>query len=146
MPCIQKWAGDVLGGVCETRLRWRHSAGLAQRTQEASVPSWTSLPRGPGLRGAPSARRALQLGREGAPWPCGGPSSACDPRPVPPPWACRGVRGAPSTWLAVSCGVEGTPRSRSRVTFHFQYRSINHRMDAGSMWLYRWYYSDTCQW
>ncbi|XP_015987178.1 two pore calcium channel protein 2 isoform X2 [Rousettus aegyptiacus] len=27
-----------------------------------------------------------------------------------------------------------------------QYRSINHRMDAGSMWLYRWYYSDTCQW
>lgn len=83
MPCIQKWAGDVLGGVCETRLRWRHSAGLAQRTQEASVPSWTSLPRGPGLRGAPSARRALQLGREGAPWPCGGLSSACDPRPVP---------------------------------------------------------------
>ncbi|XP_024902062.1 two pore calcium channel protein 2 [Pteropus alecto] len=27
-----------------------------------------------------------------------------------------------------------------------QYRSINHRMDARSMWLYRWYYSDTCQW
>ncbi|KAF6334552.1 two pore segment channel 2 [Rhinolophus ferrumequinum] len=27
-----------------------------------------------------------------------------------------------------------------------QYRSINHRMDARSMWLYRWYYSDMCQW
>ncbi|XP_045711323.1 two pore channel protein 2 isoform X2 [Phyllostomus hastatus] len=27
-----------------------------------------------------------------------------------------------------------------------QYRSINHRMDARSMWLYRWYYSGTSQW
>ncbi|XP_047679980.1 two pore channel protein 2 isoform X3 [Prionailurus viverrinus] len=27
-----------------------------------------------------------------------------------------------------------------------QYRSINHRMDARSMWLYRLYYSNTCQW
>ncbi|XP_070283807.1 two pore channel protein 2 [Myotis yumanensis] len=27
-----------------------------------------------------------------------------------------------------------------------QYRSINHRMDTRSMWLYRWYYSDACQW
>ncbi|KAM5316756.1 two pore channel protein 2 isoform 2-T2 [Glossophaga mutica] len=27
-----------------------------------------------------------------------------------------------------------------------QYRSINHRMDTGSLWLYRWYYSDTSQW
>ncbi|XP_060033249.1 two pore channel protein 2 isoform X2 [Erinaceus europaeus] len=27
-----------------------------------------------------------------------------------------------------------------------QYRSINHRMDARSLWLYRWYYSDLCQW
>ncbi|XP_014440812.1 two pore calcium channel protein 2 [Tupaia chinensis] len=26
-----------------------------------------------------------------------------------------------------------------------QYRSINHRMDARSMWLYRWYYSNICQ-
>lgn len=32
------------------------------------------------------------------------------------------------------------------VSVHFQYRSINHRMDIRSMWLYRWYYSDTCQW
>uniref|UniRef100_H0XBG2 Two pore channel protein 2 n=1 Tax=Otolemur garnettii TaxID=30611 RepID=H0XBG2_OTOGA len=27
-----------------------------------------------------------------------------------------------------------------------QYRSINHRMDPRSVWLYRWYYSDICQW
>ncbi|KAK2493622.1 hypothetical protein MC885_008397 [Smutsia gigantea] len=26
------------------------------------------------------------------------------------------------------------------------YRSINHRMDVRSMWLYQWYYSDMCQW
>ncbi|XP_058518685.1 two pore channel protein 2 isoform X1 [Ochotona princeps] len=26
-----------------------------------------------------------------------------------------------------------------------QYRSINHRMDASSLWLYRWYYSSACQ-
>ncbi|NWV31548.1 TPC2 protein, partial [Grantiella picta] len=27
-----------------------------------------------------------------------------------------------------------------------QYRSINHRVDSQSLWLYRWYYSKTCQW
>ncbi|XP_051477360.1 two pore channel protein 2 isoform X2 [Apus apus] len=27
-----------------------------------------------------------------------------------------------------------------------QYRSINHRVDSRSLWLYRWYYSRTCQW
>ncbi|XP_006861108.1 PREDICTED: two pore calcium channel protein 2 [Chrysochloris asiatica] len=26
-----------------------------------------------------------------------------------------------------------------------KYRSINHRMDASAMWLYRWYYSSSCQ-
>uniref|UniRef100_A0A8C6RA18 Two pore channel protein 2 n=1 Tax=Nannospalax galili TaxID=1026970 RepID=A0A8C6RA18_NANGA len=26
-----------------------------------------------------------------------------------------------------------------------KYRSIYHRMDAGSLWLYHWYYSNTCQ-
>uniref|UniRef100_A0A8C3DKI2 Two pore segment channel 2 n=1 Tax=Corvus moneduloides TaxID=1196302 RepID=A0A8C3DKI2_CORMO len=26
------------------------------------------------------------------------------------------------------------------------YRSINHRVDSKSLWLYRWYYSRTCQW
>uniref|UniRef100_A0A672UTV9 Two pore segment channel 2 n=1 Tax=Strigops habroptila TaxID=2489341 RepID=A0A672UTV9_STRHB len=32
--------------------------------------------------------------------------------------------------------------SRERIT----YRSINHRVDSKSLWLYRWYYSRTCQW
>ncbi|KAG9352141.1 hypothetical protein JZ751_020554 [Albula glossodonta] len=27
-----------------------------------------------------------------------------------------------------------------------QYRSINHRVDSRSLWLYRWYYSRICQW
>ncbi|EMP28144.1 Two pore calcium channel protein 2 [Chelonia mydas] len=27
-----------------------------------------------------------------------------------------------------------------------QYRSINHRVDSKSLWLYRWYYSKICQW
>uniref|UniRef100_A0A8D0L9A2 Two pore segment channel 2 n=1 Tax=Sphenodon punctatus TaxID=8508 RepID=A0A8D0L9A2_SPHPU len=27
-----------------------------------------------------------------------------------------------------------------------QYRSINHRVDCRSLWLYRWYYSRVCQW
>ncbi|NWX43439.1 TPC2 protein, partial [Steatornis caripensis] len=27
-----------------------------------------------------------------------------------------------------------------------QYRSINHRVDSKSLWLYRWYYSRACQW
>uniref|UniRef100_A0A8D0B9V1 Two pore channel protein 2 n=1 Tax=Salvator merianae TaxID=96440 RepID=A0A8D0B9V1_SALMN len=27
-----------------------------------------------------------------------------------------------------------------------QYRSINHRVDSKSLWLYRWYYSQVCQW
>ncbi|XP_008104250.1 two pore channel protein 2 isoform X1 [Anolis carolinensis] len=26
-----------------------------------------------------------------------------------------------------------------------QYRSINHRVDSNSLWLYRWYYSEVCQ-
>uniref|UniRef100_A0A8C0IIN6 Ion transport domain-containing protein n=1 Tax=Bubo bubo TaxID=30461 RepID=A0A8C0IIN6_BUBBB len=30
--------------------------------------------------------------------------------------------------------------------FCLQYRSINHRVDSKSLWLYRWYYSRTCQW
>lgn len=69
--------------------------GLAQRTQETSVPLWTSLPRGPGLRGAPSARRALQPAHKGAPWPCGGQSSARGPRPGPPASGpLRAERGA----------------------------------------------------
>ncbi|XP_025734063.1 two pore channel protein 2 isoform X1 [Callorhinus ursinus] len=53
--------------------------------------------------------------------------------------------------------VRGGPGTRSRRDLCFdqaavfiedaiQYRSINHRMDARSVWLYRLYYSNTCQW
>lgn len=28
----------------------------------------------------------------------------------------------------------------------FQYRSINHKVDAKSLRFYRWYYSTACQW
>uniref|UniRef100_A0A8C0QG98 Two pore segment channel 2 n=1 Tax=Canis lupus familiaris TaxID=9615 RepID=A0A8C0QG98_CANLF len=49
-------------------------------------------------------------------------------------------------WLAVLCSSEGTLTHAPLCDVHFQYRSINHRMDARSMWLYRLYYSNTCQW
>lgn len=42
------------------------------------------------------------------------------------------------------CGTEGT--LTAPCDLHFQYRSINHRMDARSLWLYRWYYSSSSQW
>ncbi|XP_063145649.1 two pore channel protein 2 isoform X2 [Candoia aspera] len=61
------------------------------------------------------------------------------------------------------CGVSAasSPRSRGPVIddpdLYFsqavvfiedaiQYRSINHRVDSNSLWLYRWYYSEVCQW
>ncbi|XP_070759013.1 two pore channel protein 2 [Enoplosus armatus] len=53
-----------------------------------------------------------------------------------------------------SCGVEGGPDDedlhiQQAVVFiedAIQYRSINHRVDASSLRLYRWYYSRVCQW
>ncbi|KAF6106791.1 two pore segment channel 2 [Phyllostomus discolor] len=52
-------------------------------------------------------------------------------------------------------GGRGRPEGRWGLCFDqavvfiedaIQYRSINHRMDTRSMWLYRWYYSGTSQW
>ncbi|XP_074192962.1 two pore channel protein 2 isoform X4 [Rhinolophus sinicus] len=57
--------------------------------------------------------------------------------------ACRGVLvgpGAKAGWDL--CFDQAVVFIEDAI----QYRSINHRMDARSMWLYRWYYSDTCQW
>uniref|UniRef100_A0ABI8ASF0 Two pore segment channel 2 n=2 Tax=Felis catus TaxID=9685 RepID=A0ABI8ASF0_FELCA len=48
-----------------------------------------------------------------------------------------------------SSGLRSTawaPAHALPCVFDLQYRSINHRMDARSMWLYRLYYSNTCQW
>ncbi|KAB0391615.1 hypothetical protein E2I00_008294, partial [Balaenoptera physalus] len=71
----------------------------------------------------------------------GGP---CDPQPVSPPRACRGREGCPARgWL---CRVARTGPSRAPHDLHFQYRSINHRVDARSLWLYQWYYSSMSQW
>ncbi|XP_040322041.1 two pore channel protein 2 isoform X2 [Herpailurus yagouaroundi] len=68
----------------------------------------------------------------------------------------RGGSGRPAG-SAGSRGVRVGPGAESRQDLCFdqaavfiedaiQYRSINHRMDARSMWLYRLYYSNTCQW
>ncbi|XP_078141100.1 two pore channel protein 2 [Centroberyx gerrardi] len=51
-----------------------------------------------------------------------------------------------------SCSVEGDDEAlyiQQAVVFiedAIQYRSINHRVDARSLRLYRWYYSRICQW
>ncbi|XP_023095945.1 two pore calcium channel protein 2 isoform X2 [Felis catus] len=68
----------------------------------------------------------------------------------------RGGSGRPAG-SGGSRGVRVGPGAASRQDLCFdqaavfiedaiQYRSINHRMDARSMWLYRLYYSNTCQW
>ncbi|XP_030187740.1 two pore calcium channel protein 2 isoform X1 [Lynx canadensis] len=68
----------------------------------------------------------------------------------------RGGSGRPAG-SAGSRGVRVGPGAASRQDLCFdqaavfiedaiQYRSINHRMDARSMWLYRLYYSNTFQW
>ncbi|XP_045342171.1 two pore channel protein 2 isoform X2 [Leopardus geoffroyi] len=68
----------------------------------------------------------------------------------------RGGSGRPAG-SADSRGVRVGPGAASRQDLCFdqaavfiedaiQYRCINHRMDARSMWLYRLYYSNTCQW
>uniref|UniRef100_A0A663MHU1 Ion transport domain-containing protein n=1 Tax=Athene cunicularia TaxID=194338 RepID=A0A663MHU1_ATHCN len=43
-------------------------------------------------------------------------------------------------------GVLNVMFELSCFAFCLQYRSINHRVDSKSLWLYRWYYSKTCQW
>ncbi|KAJ8413103.1 hypothetical protein AAFF_G00106850 [Aldrovandia affinis] len=51
-----------------------------------------------------------------------------------------------------SCCIDGDDNSlhiQQAVVFiedAIQYRSINHRVDARSLWLYRWYYSRLSQW
>ncbi|XP_046926677.1 two pore channel protein 2 isoform X3 [Lynx rufus] len=68
----------------------------------------------------------------------------------------RGGSGRPAGSTG-SRGVRVGPGAASRQDLCFdqaavfiedaiQYRSINHRMDARSMWLYRLYYSNTFQW
>uniref|UniRef100_A0A8B9ZCX9 Ion transport domain-containing protein n=1 Tax=Buteo japonicus TaxID=224669 RepID=A0A8B9ZCX9_9AVES len=42
--------------------------------------------------------------------------------------------------------VAGSGNAGGQFLSSFAYRSINHRVDSKSLWLYRWYYSRTCQW
>ncbi|XP_057173356.1 two pore channel protein 2 isoform X5 [Ursus arctos] len=57
--------------------------------------------------------------------------------------ACRSVRDGPG---AVSRREVCFDQAAVFIEDALQYRSINHRMDARSMWLYRLYYSNACQW
>uniref|UniRef100_A0A8B9IV62 Ion transport domain-containing protein n=1 Tax=Amazona collaria TaxID=241587 RepID=A0A8B9IV62_9PSIT len=47
--------------------------------------------------------------------------------------------------IYLRCAILNIMSELSLLLF-FQYRSINHRVDSKSLWLYRWYYSRTCQW
>uniref|UniRef100_A0A8D0FG00 Ion transport domain-containing protein n=1 Tax=Strix occidentalis caurina TaxID=311401 RepID=A0A8D0FG00_STROC len=58
-----------------------------------------------------------------------------------------------SCYLSVISAGSGNAGGQMSVMFELsffafclQYRSINHRVDSKSLWLYRWYYSRTCQW
>ncbi|XP_053728783.1 two pore channel protein 2 [Synchiropus splendidus] len=65
-----------------------------------------------------------------------------------------GHRRMSYTALAEACSVQAVPGDeelsvQQAVVFiedAIKYRSINHRVDANSLRLYRWYYSKICQW
>lgn len=78
--------------------------------------------------------------------PLWGHQRALCPRPVSLPGGLLWGQWVPGLWLARLCGSEGTPTHAPLCDVYFQYRSINHRMDARSVWLYRLYYSNACQW
>ncbi|XP_021082928.1 two pore calcium channel protein 2 isoform X3 [Mesocricetus auratus] len=67
---------------------------------------------------------------------------ARDPSPFP---VLCGIGGTLLISFCAGLSVGGGSVSSSPCALCFQYRSIYHRMDAGSLWLYRWYYSDLCQ-
>ncbi|XP_074227668.1 two pore channel protein 2 isoform X5 [Camelus bactrianus] len=57
--------------------------------------------------------------------------------------ACRSVQVGPGTTARRDLCLD---QAVVFIEDAIQYRSINHRMDASSLWLYRWYYSSLCQW
>ncbi|XP_054683911.1 two pore channel protein 2 isoform X3 [Grus americana] len=82
--------------------------------------------------------------------------AAAEAEPLLPPRTWRAGRGL---WRAGGGGArsateDGTGADNDlyinqAIVFiedAIQYRSINHRVDSKSLWLYRWYYSRTCQW
>uniref|UniRef100_A0A8C0PS77 Two pore segment channel 2 n=1 Tax=Canis lupus familiaris TaxID=9615 RepID=A0A8C0PS77_CANLF len=135
------------------RSYWLVAKGIPDVTALSSPP--------PDLRRR--GRRACAVGsRAGscAPGRVRRPLPMADPRAESEPLLGRARGGSGHDWPAGSaaCGsVRGDPGAVSRWDLCFdqatvfiedaiQYRSINHRMDARSMWLYRLYYSNTCQW
>ncbi|XP_074227665.1 two pore channel protein 2 isoform X3 [Camelus bactrianus] len=56
--------------------------------------------------------------------------------------ACRSVQVGPGTTARRDLCLD---QAVVFIEDAIQYRSINHRMDASSLWLYRWYYSSLCQ-
>lgn len=134
-------------GLQRSQLKWgwgstlqRAQLGAHNAVRVCSLPlfAW-----GPPLRALGRPDPDL-LGHEGAPLLCAESQWTLPPTAVSRPWACHRLRGCPAHAGCVVWPWE--PHPRSPVTFDLQYRSINHRMDVRSMWLYQWYYSDVCQW
>ncbi|XP_027764130.1 two pore calcium channel protein 2-like [Empidonax traillii] len=80
--------------------------------------------------------------------------AGAEAEPLLPPrrWrAARGLWGAGGAARPAEhgAGADNDLYINQAVVFiedAIQYRSINHRVDSKSLWLYRWYYSRTCQW
>ncbi|XP_040465045.1 two pore calcium channel protein 2 [Falco naumanni] len=82
-----------------------------------------------------------------------GAGAEAEPLLPPRSWrAGRGLRRAGGGARSAAEGGTGADNDlyiNQAVVFiedAIQYRSINHRVDSKSLWLYRWYYSRTCQW
>ncbi|XP_038621142.1 two pore calcium channel protein 2 [Tachyglossus aculeatus] len=78
-----------------------------------------------------SARNGARPGRS--------PSVSAEP---PAPAAAGPIEAQPVTAEHELCISQAVVFIEDAI----QYRSINHRMDSNSLWLYRWYYSSICQW
>ncbi|KAJ7415034.1 Two pore calcium channel protein 2 [Willisornis vidua] len=73
--------------------------------------------------------------------------ASAEAEPLLPPR--RGRAGGGARWAQDGSGADNDLYINQAVVFiedAIQYRSINHRVDSKSLWLYRWYYSRTCQW
>uniref|UniRef100_A0A8C2W380 Two pore channel protein 2 n=1 Tax=Chinchilla lanigera TaxID=34839 RepID=A0A8C2W380_CHILA len=82
----------------------------------------------------PQAESEPLLGR-----PRGGRGHDCPP---PGLLACSSVQVGPGALARQDLCID---QAVVFIEDAVQYRSIYHRMDARSMWLYRWYYSNLCQ-
>ncbi|XP_046926680.1 two pore channel protein 2 isoform X5 [Lynx rufus] len=128
------------GATCENRIFNRNRCRVISRIRELlGLRAGSSpRPRGPGCLGCTLSpgRRAVRFLR------------CCEPRLLMPAFSLcvqqqllhQSHRGAASRQDL--CFDQAAVFIEDAI----QYRSINHRMDARSMWLYRLYYSNTFQW